>query len=126
MRSPVSVQLKRIARALGLSDAEVARRAGLSERRYGHYVTGRNEPDLATLLRLCKTLNVSPNDLLGYEVQAETRSRGSKRKKSDGDRETTRVVAAMSVLPATDQEVVREVADALVRRATPGEPARKG
>ena len=35
---------------LGLSDAEVARRAGLSERRYGYYATGEREPNLATLL----------------------------------------------------------------------------
>ena len=36
------------ARELGLSDAEVARRAGLSERRYGYYATGEREPNLAT------------------------------------------------------------------------------
>ena len=38
------------ARELGLSDAEVARRAGLSERRYGYYATGEREPNLATLV----------------------------------------------------------------------------
>lgn len=52
------------ARALGLSDAEVARRTGLSERRYGHYVTGRRQPDFATLRQICLTLGVTPNDLL--------------------------------------------------------------
>lgn len=52
------------ARQLELSDAEVARRAGLAERRYGHYVRGTREPDFATLLRICATLDVTPNDLL--------------------------------------------------------------
>jgi transcriptional regulator with XRE-family HTH domain len=47
-----------------LSDAEVARRAGLAERRYGHYVRGAREPDLQTLLRICTALDVTPNDLL--------------------------------------------------------------
>jgi transcriptional regulator with XRE-family HTH domain len=33
---------------LGLTDAEVARRAGLNERRYGHYVRGNREPRFGT------------------------------------------------------------------------------
>jgi transcriptional regulator with XRE-family HTH domain len=52
------------ARELGLSDAEVARRAGLSERRYGYYSTGEREPNLATLVRICEVLAATPNDLL--------------------------------------------------------------
>jgi transcriptional regulator with XRE-family HTH domain len=57
-------RLRERARELQLSDAEVARRAGLAERRYGHYVRGTREPDLATLLRICSALVVTPNDLL--------------------------------------------------------------
>jgi transcriptional regulator with XRE-family HTH domain len=56
--------LRERARELQLSDAEVARRAGLSERRYGHYVRGTRDPDYATLLRICDVLTVTPNDLL--------------------------------------------------------------
>jgi transcriptional regulator with XRE-family HTH domain len=51
-------------RELGLTDAEVARRAGLSERRYGYYATGEREPNLATLVRICEVLAATPNDLL--------------------------------------------------------------
>lgn len=58
--------LRAFARDLGLSDAEVARRAGLAERRYGHYVTGLREPNLDALLRICRVLGCSPNDLLGW------------------------------------------------------------
>ena len=50
---------------LGLSNAEVARRLGMSERRYAHYVTGDREPDLATLVRISEVLLASPNALLG-------------------------------------------------------------
>jgi transcriptional regulator with XRE-family HTH domain len=57
-------RLRERARQLELKDAEVARRAGLSERRYGHYVRGLREPDFATLLRICDVLDVTPNDLL--------------------------------------------------------------
>jgi transcriptional regulator with XRE-family HTH domain len=57
-------RLRERARELELSDAEVARRAGLAERRYGHYVRGVREPDFETLLRICAVLDVTPNDLL--------------------------------------------------------------
>lgn len=57
-------RLRERARELEFSDAEVARRAGLAERRYGHYVRGVREPDFDTLLRICAVLDVTPNDLL--------------------------------------------------------------
>jgi len=60
----LSRNLRRRAKELDLSDAEVARRAGLSERRYGHYVAGTREPDFATFMRICEVLAVTPNDLL--------------------------------------------------------------
>lgn len=61
---PLAQRLRERARELGLSDAEVGRRAGLSERRYGNYVRGSREPDLATLLRVCSVLDLTPNDVL--------------------------------------------------------------
>jgi hypothetical protein len=41
-----------------------ARRPGLSEPRYGYYVTGEREANLATLVRICEVLAATPNDLL--------------------------------------------------------------
>jgi transcriptional regulator with XRE-family HTH domain len=61
--------LRTRAQELGLSHAAIARRIGVSERRYAHYVTGRNEPDLATLVRIAKALQTSPNDLLGFAAE---------------------------------------------------------
>lgn len=58
-------RLKDRARHLGISNAEAARRCGLDERRYGHYVAGRTEPDLATLVHIAQTLGTTPNWLLG-------------------------------------------------------------
>jgi transcriptional regulator with XRE-family HTH domain len=59
---------------LGLSDAEVARRAGLSERRYGYYAAGEREPNLATLVRICEVLGLTPNDLLLTEAMPRVQS----------------------------------------------------
>jgi len=57
--------LRRRARDLGLSDAEVARRAGLSANRYSNYVRNDREPDLATLVKIAKVLATTPDSLLG-------------------------------------------------------------
>ena len=60
-----ATKLRERAAQLGISNAEVARRAGLSERRYGHYVSGVREPDLRTLLTIAMTLGTTPDALLG-------------------------------------------------------------
>lgn len=59
--------LKVRAAELGLSGAEVARRAGLTTTRYGHYMQDIREPDLATLVRICRVLGLRPDVLLGYD-----------------------------------------------------------
>ena len=47
----------------------------MSERRYAHYVNGRNEPDLATLVRIAKALQTSPNELLGFAGETKRSKR---------------------------------------------------
>ena len=69
-----TTRLRERARELGMTDAEVARRAGLTEPRYGHYVAGTRRPDYATLLRLCQVLGTSPNDLLGFDAPPDAES----------------------------------------------------
>ena len=71
-------RIRERARVLGLSDAEVARRAGLSERRYGYYATGEREPNLASLIRICEVLAATPNDLLLSEAKPEPQSAGDR------------------------------------------------
>lgn len=58
-------RLRERASELGISHAEAARRAGLSERRYSHYVSGIREPGLATLTRIAEALQTTPDVLLG-------------------------------------------------------------
>jgi transcriptional regulator with XRE-family HTH domain len=61
-------RLRERAEQLGISNAEAARRAGLDERRYAHYASGRREPDLATLVKIADTLGTTPNWLLGVSL----------------------------------------------------------
>lgn len=66
--SEIGDRLRDRARELNLADAEVARRADLSPRRYGHYVSGDRKPDYDTLMKICEVLKCTPNYLLGVAV----------------------------------------------------------
>jgi transcriptional regulator with XRE-family HTH domain len=44
----------------------VANLTGLDENRYARYERGEVEPSLATILKLCRALEVEPNELFGY------------------------------------------------------------
>ena len=95
-------RLRERARQLELSDAEVARRAGLAERRYGHYVRGTRQPDFKTLLRICAALDTTPNDLLIGE--------GPSKRSSALDRWLSRLMATARVLELDDLKLaVRQI-----------------
>jgi len=103
------------AQELGLSDAEVARRAGLTATRYGHYVTDYREPDLVTLVRVCRVLGIRPDELLAYEgAEIEDDDLVEQRRKVTGfisamDRATLGLAApVMQALAATFK--LREIA----------------
>jgi|GraSoiStandDraft_11_1057310.scaffolds.fasta_scaffold370970_1 transcriptional regulator with XRE-family HTH domain len=104
-------QLRARALELGLSDAEVARRVGLGARRYGHYVTGQREPDLRTLLLICKVLDTSPNQLLGLE--------SAKKKKSGRDKLVERLMAAVSTLDDDQLHLAIAQVEAIVDYSLP-------
>jgi hypothetical protein len=93
---------------------EVARRAGLAERRYGHYVRGAREPDLWTLLRICAALDVMPNDRL---------LRDERHRPTEHDRWLTRLVIAARSLKADDLRLAVRQVEALLKHR---EPARDG
>ena len=56
-------------KAKGWSDAETARRLELQPQRLANYLAGRHQPDLETVARICVTLGLSPNFLLGFEPE---------------------------------------------------------
>ncbi|MBB6306455.1 helix-turn-helix transcriptional regulator [Xanthobacter tagetidis] len=66
-----AANLRARAAALNPSNAEAARRAGLNERRYFHYVSEAREPDLATLVKISKALGTTPDALLGAKRESD-------------------------------------------------------
>ena len=107
-------KLRQRARQLGLSDAEVARRAGLSERRYGNYVTGKREPAYAVLLKLCAVLDADPNSLLGFK-SAEFKPQRGKRVAEPHEKTLSRLRAGLTALDENDGELLAQLANTIVR-----------
>jgi transcriptional regulator with XRE-family HTH domain len=99
-------RLRDRAQQLKLSDAEVARRAGLAERRYGHYVRDTHEPDYATLVRICEALDVTPNDLLLPAPAV---------RQSLQDRLLSRLVGAGRMLSVDDLELAVQQIEVLLK-----------
>lgn len=97
--------LRKRAVELGISHAEAARRVGLSERRYGNYVSGRREPDLATLVRIAEVLGTSPTELLTERSRVGIRAHPSER-----------IAAAARALPDTQCEIVAVMIEALAEQ----------
>lgn len=88
---------------LGINQADVARRAGLSEKRYSNYVTGRREPDLATVVRIAKVLHTTPNQLLSFGADDQGAEPIAQQ----------RIRAAIGVLSSEDLERVAIMVEAL-------------
>lgn len=102
--------LRKRAEELGISNAEAARRSGLSERRYGNYVTGRREPDLATLIRIAETLETTPNSLLGF---------GDRDRSSERSKLTDRLNSAANALANNQLEMITIQAEAIAKQKQP-------
>ncbi len=112
-------RLRARAAELGLSGAEVARRAGLTATRYGHYLSDYREPDLATLVRICRVLGLRPDELLAYD-QHETDATGLLAKRAA-------IAAYVDVLDAGSLDLALPVVQAIAAttglRSTPPVPA---
>lgn len=85
-------RVKERATELELPMAEVARRAGISVRRMGHYVSERSEPDLQLLIKIAVVLDVTPNYLLGVEPRMTIK------KGDDAGRLRSRIAAACATM----------------------------
>ncbi len=61
----ISENIRREIETSGLTKSEIARALGVSRPTVSQYVSGRIQPTLAMLSRLCKCLNCSADDILG-------------------------------------------------------------
>ena len=61
---------------MGITQAEAAERAGISDRTYADIERGTVNMRVETLLRICEVMKLSPNDLLTEEKETDLPDRG--------------------------------------------------
>jgi transcriptional regulator with XRE-family HTH domain len=66
-----SEKLRARADAMGITQADLARRMDLDPRRVGHYMRGLREPDFQTLARLVRVLVTTSDALIGLSAAPE-------------------------------------------------------
>lgn len=101
----LGAKLRKRAAELSISNNEAARRSGLSEGRYGHYIRGTREPDLATLVRIAEALETTPNALLGFGAGKRERTQRAALK--------TRLTAAANAMSDRELELFVVQAEAV-------------
>ena len=60
----ISENLKREIEQSGIKKSEIAKAIGVSKATVSQYISGRVQPTLATLSKLCKVLDCSADDIL--------------------------------------------------------------
>ena len=98
--------LRERARTLGLSDSEIARRLGLSQARYHNYVSDTAEPDLGTLVRICRALGTSPDEVLLFA--------GAIKPRTDSEIARERVASAATALEGEALAYTADLVEAML------------
>lgn len=109
MDTGIGSRLRARAEELQLTDAEVARRLGLAQSRYAHYVSGTRSPDYQTLARICRILVTSPDYLLGFSTKAIERQ-------SEQALLQERIAVALSEMDLHSLRLAADVLDVIARR----------
>mgnify|MGYP003288409011 FL=1 len=63
----ISENLKKEIEQSGLKKSQIADSVGISRATLSQYLSGRAQPTLATLAKLCKVLDCSADDILGLK-----------------------------------------------------------
>ena len=59
--------LKSEMKSAHMSQEKLAKALNTTQATVSRWASGENEPDFQTLLQICQILNVTPNELLGWE-----------------------------------------------------------
>jgi len=61
------VELERLMQAKGLTINDLAERLGCVKSTVYHWITGRYSPDVRNVQKICRILDITPNELLGFQ-----------------------------------------------------------
>lgn len=71
MKYEIGERIRKYREELGISQKELAQRLGVSNSRVSNWEQGINRPDANVLADICRTLNVSPSDLLNVRLSLD-------------------------------------------------------
>ncbi len=91
-----------------MTDAEVARRVGISERRYSFYVTGDREPDLSTSIEIADVLQVTADELLRERAGV---------KLSEDEKLQAKIRSSIALLPLDQLRLLSETTSVFAHHA---------
>jgi transcriptional regulator with XRE-family HTH domain len=97
-------RLKQLRNSRNLSQDALAKKIGTAQQTYGHWETGRTEPDHATLIRIADFFGVSIDYLLGRE--ATPTSNMQKTNLSPEDLDLIELVRDIKKLPEDYRKIV--------------------
>jgi len=106
-RAPFGERLAAARQRAGLAQAELGEKLGLSQRAIAHWERRNSSLYPEQIVKLCRVLDVSPEELLGIE--------GSPRK-SGRPSQLQRQIAEIDQLPASDRKTIVQVIQAMLDR----------
>lgn len=74
MTYKIGANIRRYREMRSLSQKEFAKAIGVSGSRLSNWENGINRPDVDTLARICKVLQVSPSELLDLDIEVDSLS----------------------------------------------------
>lgn len=69
--------LSKYRKAAGISQEKLADMLGVSRQAVSKWETGETQPEMANLMAICRILNITPNELLGYDSKGNEESKES-------------------------------------------------
>jgi len=88
-RQEFAMRLKELRFLRGYHTAKkFAQALGLEQNRYTRYERAEVEPSLTVIDKMCRVLNVMPNELLGFRTDGETVPRDDGRRKASTARQS--------------------------------------
>lgn len=95
-------KIYRIRKAAGLSQEEAAWQAGISDRAFADIERGATTPRVDSLIKICRVLRVTPNDLLTEDEPEDALSPNN-------------IMQQLELLPPRDMKTACNILDAYVR-----------
>ena len=63
----IGANIKEAMRVKKVTQMQLAAALGVKQNTVSQWVNGKNEPNCETIIKLCRFLDVTPNELLGWE-----------------------------------------------------------